>query len=49
MNALQNKVALITGGSRSLGLAMARALIDQGAEVVITARSRGALDEAAAA
>jgi len=47
MNALQNKVALITGGSRSLGLAMARALIDQGAEVVITARSRGTLDEAA--
>lgn len=48
MTTLHNKVALITGGSRSLGLAMARALIAQGAQVAITARNRGTLEEAAA-
>lgn len=49
MNELKNKVALITGGSRSLGLAMARILIAKGARVAITARQQAALDEASAA
>lgn len=48
MKTLEGKVALVTGGSRSLGLATAQALVQQGARVVITARSQAALAEAAA-
>lgn len=46
MKTLEGKVAFITGGSRSLGLSIARTLIDQGANVVITARTSAALDQA---
>ena len=35
---LENKVALITGGSRGLGFQFAEALGELGAKVVITAR-----------
>lgn len=35
---LRNKVVLITGGSRGLGLVMARQLVDLGAKVVVCAR-----------
>ncbi|GAB3256302.1 SDR family NAD(P)-dependent oxidoreductase [Chitinimonas naiadis] len=35
---LQNKIALITGGSTGIGLATAQAFVAQGAKVVITAR-----------
>jgi gluconate 5-dehydrogenase len=45
---LSGKVALVTGGSRGLGLQMAEALGDLGAKVAITARKQGELDEAAA-
>jgi NAD(P)-dependent dehydrogenase (short-subunit alcohol dehydrogenase family) len=45
---LSGKVALITGGSRGLGLQMAEALGDLGAKVAITARKQGELDEASA-
>lgn len=43
---LKGKVALITGGSRGLGLVLARQLAKQGANVVICARSQDELDKA---
>lgn len=43
---LSGQVALITGASRGIGLAIARSLADQGADVVITARQQEGLDEA---
>ncbi len=45
---LGGKVALITGGSRGLGLQMAEALGEMGARVVLTARKQPELDEASA-
>ena len=45
---LTGKVALLTGASRGMGLAMATALADHGATVVISARKQEALDAAAA-
>ncbi|WP_299877509.1 SDR family NAD(P)-dependent oxidoreductase [uncultured Sulfitobacter sp.] len=45
---LTGKTALLTGASRGMGLAMATALADHGATVVISARGQDALDEAAA-
>jgi len=45
---LQGKTALVTGGSRGLGLQMAEALGEQGARVVISARKQDELDEAVA-
>jgi short-subunit dehydrogenase len=43
-----NKVALITGGSKGLGLAIARSVVGAGMKVVITARDQQALAAAAA-
>ena len=45
---LKGKAALVTGGSRGLGLQMAEALGEMGAKVAITARKKDELDEAAA-
>jgi NAD(P)-dependent dehydrogenase (short-subunit alcohol dehydrogenase family) len=46
---LSGRVALVTGGSKGLGKAMARGFAEAGADVVITSRNevelRGALDE----
>jgi uncharacterized protein len=42
-----NKVALVTGGSKGLGLAIARALVGAGAHVVINARNQEQLAAAA--
>jgi gluconate 5-dehydrogenase len=47
MFSLKGRVALVTGASRGLGLAMARALVDAGAHVVVNARDPTALAEAA--
>jgi glucose 1-dehydrogenase len=43
---LKNKVAVITGGSRGLGLAIAQAYARAGAKVVIASRSQRSVDSA---
>jgi len=48
MGVVQDKVALVTGGTSGIGLAAARRLADEGAYVFITGRSRARLDEAVA-
>ncbi len=45
---LKGKTALITGGSRGIGLAMAARFAEAGANVMITSRTAGDLAEAAA-
>jgi gluconate 5-dehydrogenase len=45
---ISGKVALVTGGSRGLGLQMAEALGEMGAKLALTARKAGELDEASA-
>ncbi|MFZ6672288.1 SDR family oxidoreductase [Undibacterium sp. Xuan67W] len=45
---LKGKTALITGGSRGLGLQMAEALGEQGAKVIVSSRKQSDLDEAVA-
>lgn len=45
---LSGKTALVTGGSRGLGLQMALALGEQGAKVVLSSRKQADLDEAVA-
>lgn len=43
-----DKVAIVTGASRGIGLAIAQRLVDEGARVIITARGQEALDAAVA-
>ena len=43
---LSGKAAVVTGGSRGIGFAIARALVDNGAHVVITGRTEARLEEA---
>jgi NAD(P)-dependent dehydrogenase (short-subunit alcohol dehydrogenase family) len=43
---LSGRVALVTGGSRGIGLAIAEGLLAAGARVVITGRDQGHLDAA---
>ncbi|MFJ8915694.1 SDR family NAD(P)-dependent oxidoreductase [Amycolatopsis sp. NPDC102389] len=46
---LEGRVALVTGGTRGIGLATARALAEAGATVVLTGRDEAKAKEAAAA
>ena len=45
MFSLKDKIALVTGGSRGLGQAMAIGLAEAGADVVITSRKMSSLRE----
>ncbi len=42
---LQGRIALITGASRGIGRAVAKHFFEQGAHVIITARTQAALEE----
>jgi NAD(P)-dependent dehydrogenase (short-subunit alcohol dehydrogenase family) len=46
MSSLSSRVALVTGGSRGIGLAICRALIEEGVRVVATGKSESHLSEA---
>ena len=46
---LKDKVAIITGGSRGIGLATVKAYLREGAAVVLCASSQGSADKAVAA
>ena len=48
MNSLNGKVAIVTGGSRGIGLAIARALVHDGVQVAVTGRSAAHLSAARA-
>src|SRR5216683_6154923 len=47
MTRLTNKTALVTGGGSGIGLAVARAFLDEGARVAITGRQEARLRQAA--
>ena len=47
MNTVQNKVAYITGGSKGIGLGIAKILLENGMKVAITSRRLQAAQEAA--
>lgn len=44
MNSLNNKSALITGGTKGIGLGIAKALLKEGVQVTITGRNQNEID-----
>ncbi|TDE15237.1 SDR family NAD(P)-dependent oxidoreductase [Dyadobacter psychrotolerans] len=48
MSKLENKVAVVTGGSAGIGFTTAQEFIAQGAKVIITGRNQQTIDEAVA-
>ncbi len=46
MQDIKNKTALITGGSKGIGLGIAKSLKDEGVKVAITSRSQQTVDKA---
>jgi 3-oxoacyl-[acyl-carrier protein] reductase len=48
-NILENRCAIVTGGSRGLGLEIAKSYLEAGASVAVCGRDAAALDRAAAA
>ena len=47
-HSLDGKVAVVTDGTQGIGLAIAKAFVEQGATVVVTGRDQRRLDEAVA-
>jgi NAD(P)-dependent dehydrogenase (short-subunit alcohol dehydrogenase family) len=48
MQEIKNKPAIITGGSKGIGFGIARSMVDQYMNVLITGRSQDAIDKAVA-
>src|ERR1700704_1570074 len=48
MNSIEGRAAVITGATRGIGLAIARALLDRGGRVFICARNRNEVDQTVA-
>jgi NAD(P)-dependent dehydrogenase (short-subunit alcohol dehydrogenase family) len=48
MSLLNNKIAVVTGGSSGIGLATAKRFVEEGAHVFIVGRRQAELDEAVA-
>ncbi len=46
MNALENKVALVLGASKGIGLGIAQVFSAKGAKVIIAARDNSSLEKA---
>jgi NAD(P)-dependent dehydrogenase (short-subunit alcohol dehydrogenase family) len=46
MTTLKNKLAVVTGGNSGIGFSTAKAMLEAGANVIITGRNQSAIDEA---
>src|SRR4051812_19648765 len=48
MKTIENKIVLITGGSKGIGYGIAKALVNQNAKVAVTSRTQASADQAVA-